>query len=240
MRTKLGGRVKSASAFGRTMQPESIQKLASYIYVDKALMLKLAETGMRPENVDQIRAILLLNQNPGFDISSPLDGYDAVVMEVATNIVEENMHLIEEEIAKAQAEALGIGPIEELPEEIEELPAETPEERTVRRSGVEPKDVLIPEKRRIVGKTGTVTYRSKSVAWRKRGQKRLSAQEQFLVARAGQPAAETQREYIGRFKVYRSKGSIRTKQLRLSKRTDLTTKESTTGGEGPSGGMEPR
>ena len=244
-RIKSGGSAFRPSAFGRTMMPESIQRLASYIYVDKALVLKLAKTGLQPENADQIRSLLILNMNPGYDISSPLDGYDAVVMEVATIIVEDNMHLIEDEIKRAQAEALGFdvdeAPPAEVEEKLEEAETETIEERAVREAGGKSDEVLIPEKRRVVHKkTGAVTYRSKSVAWRKRGQKGLSAQEQFVVARTGKSANETQREYIQRFKVYRSKQSILVKQRRLSKKIDLSKQQRSSKPEGSTNDITPK
>ncbi len=241
VRTKLGGGFKSASGFGRTMQPEAIRKLASYIFVDRALVLKLANTGLDGGRVDELRAILLLNQNPGIDIGSPLDAYDAVVMEMANFIVEDNMHLVEEEIRKAQADALGIGFPEEISDTIEEevTDVETPEQRIARQTGVEPGEIVIPEKQRVVSKKGVVSFRSKSVSWRKRGQKQLSAQEQFIVSRAGQPAADTQKEYVQRFKVYRSKQSILTKQRRLVKRKALSEEEGKRAEES-GGGMSPQ
>ncbi|KKN77150.1 hypothetical protein LCGC14_0363470 [marine sediment metagenome] len=238
-RTRLGG-ARSISGYARTMMPESIRKLASYIYVDKALLLKLSETGLNPTRVDELRAILLLNQNPGSDIGGPLDAYDALVMELATFIIEDNMDLIEDEIRKAQSEALGIGPEEEISEEIiEEVPGETIEERTVREAGVEREEVLIPEKIRVVSKKGVVTHRAKSVPYRKRGVPGLSSQEQFLYSRVGQPIVDTQHEYISRFKIYRTKRSLSTKQRRVAKRVVLSEKERARS-EGAGKGMTPK
>jgi len=225
-RTRLGGGVKSSSGFAQIMQPAAIERLASYIYIDKALVLKLAEIGMDVGRVDELRAILLLNQTPGFDISSPLDNYDDVVMALAAFIVEDNLDLIQDELRKVQAETLGLEIPEELPTEVEpEIPL-TKEEAVVKEAGVEPKEVFIPERRRVVSKrTGAVTYRAKSVPYRKRSMPGLSSQEQFLYSRVEQPIEQTQHEYIAHFKIYRSKPALVTKQRRLTRRVTLIEEE---------------
>ena len=229
------GGARSSSGYARTMMPESVRKLASYIYVDKALLLKLSETGLQPERVDEIRAILLLNQTPGFDISSPLDAYDALVMEIATTIVEENRHLIEEEIRGAVESTLGIGVPEELPEI-------TPEEEALEKRKaaamprVKPEAIFVPSKKvkQFNKKTRRVTFRAQPVAWRQRGQEGLSEQEAFVYARKDQPAKTTQREFAVSFRVFRSQQSIKTKQNRISKRIALgQAKEKSTGGPFP-------
>jgi hypothetical protein len=245
-----GGVSTKPSQYGKIMQPESIERLAGYIYVDRALLLKLIDTGMDVNNVDKIRALLFLNTNPGFDISSPLDNYDAVVMAIATLLIEENMHLIEEEIRAAQASALGL----EL-EEVEgiggvptaaeiEVPAEEeeiPERAEVRRTGTTPEEVYIPEKIRVVNKkTGAVTSRHKATSWRQKGQKTLSAQEQFVYARVNEPIGQVQRDYIQHFKIYRSRQSLIAKQKRLTQRATLSQPSKGAGPEKSSGEMAPR
>lgn len=238
-RMRLGGVPKHASSYARTLQPENVKRLASYIYVERALLLKLIETGMQVQNVDQIRALLILHMNPGSDISSPLDSYDELVMALATTIVNDNLDLIEEELQKVQGEALGL----EFPEEVISKEGEGVEKETVS-EGITPEgeitrreEVYIPPKIKVTNKkTGEVTERAKSVAWRKRKQPGLSSQEQFVYARVGQPVEQTQHEYIQYFKIYRSPLSIRMKQVRLVKRVSLS-KEEHRGEE--SGGMAP-
>ena len=207
------------------MQPESVSKLASYIYVEKELITKLIKTGMTFSSVDDIRTILVTHMNPGYDISSPLNAYDDLVLSLASHIVDSNIDLIKEEIEKAQAEMIGIeGPpttIEEPVPELEPIQFDRPELQDAQRIGVESSQISqikIPNKIEVRGRLGHKAYtKHKSVSWRKRNQSGMSSQEQFVYSRREQPVQQTQREYIEHFKVYRTKSSILVKQKRLGK-----------------------
>ena len=184
---------------GRSIFDEfKIAQLSSYIYVDESVATSLyKEIGQEGFPIDSVagsvRGILISNQKPGMDISNVLNYYDDVVLEIASLIIRENMHLLSETISEEQHEALGI--------EFDKLKKEREKEEKV----------IFKEPKKITITRGGVEYEAtQKTAWSKK-------EEAFVKSRKDVSTTELQSQFTEHFGLKRSTGSIRMKRYRLGK-----------------------
>jgi|SRR3990167_3431322 len=203
--------------FTEVMNPFKIAKISQHVIVDKKLLNDLVRLGVQKDGavdddllVDEVRGLLKLSMEIGYDIDNLLDYYNAFVVELAKEILNEHIDeitdLLEESIYR------DIGVREELEEGIEEI-----EEELEKVIPEEPKEeMFIPEK--IKKRYKGVEYETyKPQKWRERKQKYMSKQEMFIYSRRESSIKDIQSEYQQKFKIYRSEKSIKTKLYRLRK-----------------------
>lgn len=191
--------------YNELMNPDRIERLCNYIYVDSDLVKDLSKAVDEGESPDVLRGLLTLNQVSGVDISNVLEYYDDVVVAMARYIILTNISLVSEDLQEIESERLGV--------RIEEITPKEEGETMIKpkyTGGFGKAKYNIPKYKLYTNPKTKKKYKRSYTKWTKQS-------KMFIRTRLDMSPQQLQEAYAREFHLQRSKKSIYAMRYRIKK-----------------------